>query len=133
VPIYQYACRDCGKSFDLLRPIPHRDKEALCLGCVSGNTRRTLSSIVVRSQASPDPNQASPELSQAFPEPVRDHSVGEAGFDLIENVVIQGYTNGTAIQAHNARLRMRDVQLKNNKTGLDTRNSDIDPGNLSIE
>ena len=48
MPLYEYQCSDCSRTFDLLRPY-HRADEALdCPVCGSDRVRRKISVIALR-------------------------------------------------------------------------------------
>ena len=42
MPLYEYYCQTCSRTFDLLRPISRMDDEALCPQC-NGSSQRKLS------------------------------------------------------------------------------------------
>ena len=44
MPIYEYACSDCGSEFELIRPLSQADKEAPCPHCHK-SARRKLSTF----------------------------------------------------------------------------------------
>ncbi len=43
MPLYEYICLDCGRSFDALRSMKDADKPIKCDKCQSENTSRQLS------------------------------------------------------------------------------------------
>lgn len=43
MPIYEYICWDCGKQFEVIRPISEADAPITCQHCKGENTRRMLS------------------------------------------------------------------------------------------
>jgi len=43
MPIYEYRCRSCGKTFELLRPINKANDPADCPYCGSSDTERAIS------------------------------------------------------------------------------------------
>ncbi len=43
MPLYDYQCRACGKSFELLRRIQDADRELECPDCGSDQIERLLS------------------------------------------------------------------------------------------
>ena len=45
MPIYEYRCNRCGKSFELLRRFGQTDDEILCPECESAEIERVLSSF----------------------------------------------------------------------------------------
>ncbi len=45
MPIYEYRCRDCGKSFEMIRSLKDADKDLKCPGCHSCTVERLLSSF----------------------------------------------------------------------------------------
>jgi putative FmdB family regulatory protein len=54
VPIYEYACKKCGKTTELMRPLAKRDDRAKCASCGSTSTARKLSMFAVGASASID-------------------------------------------------------------------------------
>lgn len=44
MPIYEYACKECGEKFDALRSMKDADTPIECKKCHSPNTRRLISS-----------------------------------------------------------------------------------------
>ena len=49
MPIYEYACKDCGAHFDVLRPMKEADAVIGCKACESRRTMRTLSVFYAQS------------------------------------------------------------------------------------
>jgi len=45
MPIYEYLCRECGKSFEVLRSMKEADKDLECPGCHARSAERQLSSF----------------------------------------------------------------------------------------
>ncbi len=43
MPLYEYACQNCGKKFDALRSIKDADSPLDCVSCQSHDTKRQLS------------------------------------------------------------------------------------------
>jgi len=56
MPIFEYRCEDCGKSFELMRSFKEADHTALCSFCKSDKTRRMLSRFFSHNQ---NPSSAS--------------------------------------------------------------------------
>ncbi|MFN8639673.1 MAG: zinc ribbon domain-containing protein [Dehalococcoidia bacterium] len=54
MPIYEYACKKCGKTTELMRPLAKRDDRAKCASCGSTSTARKLSMFAVGASASID-------------------------------------------------------------------------------
>ena len=54
MPIYEYACKKCGKDFELLRRVEQMNARAKCAHCGSRATRRTLSTFAVVGSAAID-------------------------------------------------------------------------------
>jgi putative FmdB family regulatory protein len=50
MPIYEYACDDCGKQFDLLRPMSQADVAIACEKCGGAHTHRKLSLFFAQSE-----------------------------------------------------------------------------------
>jgi putative FmdB family regulatory protein len=42
MPFYEYRCRECGESFEVLRPVAERDKPAECPRCGASEAERKL-------------------------------------------------------------------------------------------
>lgn len=45
MPLYEYRCRDCGKVFELLRPMSEADQNLECPGCHSSKIERQFSTF----------------------------------------------------------------------------------------
>ncbi len=45
MPIYEYRCEECGRSFEKLRKIQDADQDVQCPYCDSEEVRRQLSSF----------------------------------------------------------------------------------------
>jgi putative FmdB family regulatory protein len=45
MPIYQYRCRKCGHSFDLIRGISEDDADVKCPRCGAENPERSVSTF----------------------------------------------------------------------------------------
>ena len=45
MPIYEYRCRDCGKSYEMLSGMQEADKDLECPECHSHAVERQLSSF----------------------------------------------------------------------------------------
>ncbi len=43
MPIYEYQCKACGKSFDAIRSMKDADAPILCKHCQSPHTKRRMS------------------------------------------------------------------------------------------
>ncbi len=43
MPLYEYACRGCGRQFEMIRSMNDADKIIECTYCKSKDTRRVLS------------------------------------------------------------------------------------------
>ena len=54
MPIYEYACRTCKQTFELMRPLDKRDAKAKCTSCGSMATSRKISMFAVANTATPD-------------------------------------------------------------------------------
>lgn len=55
MPIYEYRCRKCNQSFELMRRLAQRDATAACPNCKSrATTRITIQRIAIMTGASPD-------------------------------------------------------------------------------
>jgi len=48
MPLYEYQCRDCGKSFELLRRMKEADSGVKCPACDSDEIERRLSTFATR-------------------------------------------------------------------------------------
>jgi len=49
MPIYEYACEDCGTHFEALRPMKDADAPIGCRSCESRQTERMLSVFYAQS------------------------------------------------------------------------------------
>ena len=49
MPIYEYACLDCGERFERLRPMKDADAPVACTACQSEHTSRLLSLFFAQS------------------------------------------------------------------------------------
>ena len=49
MPIYEYACLDCGKKFDILRSMKEADQPIDCVYCSGSRTSRQLSVFFAQS------------------------------------------------------------------------------------
>lgn len=49
MPIYEYACQDCGARFELVRPMKDADAPIGCVKCKSERTGRMLSLFYAQS------------------------------------------------------------------------------------
>ena len=54
MPIYEYACKKCGKATELIRPLAKRDDKAKCAHCGSTSTARKISMFAVGASAAID-------------------------------------------------------------------------------
>jgi putative FmdB family regulatory protein len=54
VPIYEYACKKCGQTTELMRPLAKRDDRAKCASCGSTSTARKISMFAVGASAAID-------------------------------------------------------------------------------
>ena len=45
MPLYEYACRTCGKKFEMLRRILDADRDVVCPDCRSEEVERLLSTF----------------------------------------------------------------------------------------
>ncbi|MBI4504840.1 MAG: zinc ribbon domain-containing protein [Chloroflexi bacterium] len=55
MPLYEYACRTCGKRFERLRTISEADVATACPQCGTEGARRLLSMFVSYSSKAADP------------------------------------------------------------------------------
>jgi putative FmdB family regulatory protein len=49
MPIYEYYCKDCSATFELLRPKRQADERAVCKKCNGASTTRTISVFAAHS------------------------------------------------------------------------------------
>lgn len=54
MPIYEYACKKCGKTTELMRALAKRDDKAKCAHCGSSSTARKISMFAVGASAAVD-------------------------------------------------------------------------------
>jgi putative FmdB family regulatory protein len=45
MPLYEYRCRDCGQSFEMLRKMADADRDLICLKCHSEQVERLFSAF----------------------------------------------------------------------------------------
>ncbi len=45
MPLYEYRCRECGKTFELLRRMQDADRDLVCPECESKAVERLLSTF----------------------------------------------------------------------------------------
>jgi putative FmdB family regulatory protein len=45
MPLYEYTCRACGKSFEMLRRMNDADRDLKCPVCLSAEVERLLSTF----------------------------------------------------------------------------------------
>jgi putative FmdB family regulatory protein len=43
MPLYEYRCAGCDKTFEMLRPMSKADAQAICAYCGSADTSRAIS------------------------------------------------------------------------------------------
>lgn len=55
MPIYSYACRACGHSFDRMLRISQRNDPQTCPSCGSGDTGRSITSFGLGSSCTLSP------------------------------------------------------------------------------
>jgi putative FmdB family regulatory protein len=48
MPVYEYTCRDCNKTFEVARPMSESAAGASCPSCGSTNTERTWSTVFAK-------------------------------------------------------------------------------------
>jgi putative FmdB family regulatory protein len=53
MPLYEYQCAECGRDFEILRPMPDADAPADCRECGSPRTKRKLSLCFASSGGEP--------------------------------------------------------------------------------
>lgn len=49
MPVYEYACEDCGAQFEVLRPMKDADAPIGCIKCQGRHTGRRLSVFYAQS------------------------------------------------------------------------------------
>lgn len=54
MPIYEYACKKCDQTTELMRPLAKRDDRAKCSHCGSTATARKISMFAVGASAAID-------------------------------------------------------------------------------
>jgi putative FmdB family regulatory protein len=50
MPLYEYACLDCGERFDTLRAMADADQPIACTTCASQHTSRLISLFAAHSE-----------------------------------------------------------------------------------
>jgi len=53
MPMYEYRCRVCGKTFELLRRMSDSDRDLLCPACRSEQVERLLSTFATSGSCGP--------------------------------------------------------------------------------
>jgi putative FmdB family regulatory protein len=48
MPVYEFTCRDCDKTFEVARPISESSSKATCPSCGSSNTERIWSAVFAK-------------------------------------------------------------------------------------
>ncbi len=48
MPVYEFTCHDCHKSFEVTRPMSESTAGASCPACGSHNVERTWSSVIAK-------------------------------------------------------------------------------------
>ena len=48
MPVYEFICRDCHKTFEVARPVSESAARTSCPTCGSHNTERTWSSVFAK-------------------------------------------------------------------------------------
>ncbi len=64
MPLYEYNCFECGKSFSELRGFSQIDKKIDCPNCRSHSTERLVSSFSLGNQAKKSGTFCSPSSSK---------------------------------------------------------------------
>jgi putative FmdB family regulatory protein len=59
MPIYEYSCSDCERTFEKLRPMSKADAEASCPDCGGTHTSRALSLFAAFSRGNGDSHAVS--------------------------------------------------------------------------
>jgi putative FmdB family regulatory protein len=58
MPLYEYRCRICGKSFEVLRRMQDADRDLKCPDCQSDEIERLLSTFAMSTScAAPGPGR----------------------------------------------------------------------------
>ncbi len=47
MPLYEYACEDCGTQFERLVSLQDRDRDGVCPECGSKDVRRLISTFAI--------------------------------------------------------------------------------------
>jgi putative FmdB family regulatory protein len=58
VPLFEYLCQDCGRSFEKI--VPRYDSPADCIHCNSGRVEKQVSVFAVAGGSSSDPASDGP-------------------------------------------------------------------------
>jgi putative FmdB family regulatory protein len=45
MPVYEFACRDCQKTFEIVRPMSESSADITCPHCASTNVERIWSTV----------------------------------------------------------------------------------------
>ena len=118
MPIYEFECKDCTCRFEVKRPISEMSGATVCPSCGSSNSGRKfpMSCSYLRYTAPPITN--------------RNNHYKIDGIHL-DNIMINRC--GTGIRAKNARVRGKNVKMKDTRIGIDAEDSDISIKDLRIE
>jgi putative FmdB family regulatory protein len=79
VPIYEYACKKCGKATELIRPLAKRDDRAKCAHCGSTSTARKISMFAVGASAAIDPSYDDASYEEYMGQQGGDHGHDHGG------------------------------------------------------
>ena len=67
MPLYDFACRDCGQPFEIKLKMSESSEPQRCPGCGSGDTRRRMSSaFAMGGSSSPSRVVSGPPPSSPF-------------------------------------------------------------------
>ena len=45
MPVYEFACRDCQKTFEIVRPMSESSADVMCIHCGSRKVERIWSTV----------------------------------------------------------------------------------------
>ena len=58
MPLYEYRCQSCGKTFEMLRRISDADRDLRCPDCLSEEVERLLSTFASKAQTACGPSSS---------------------------------------------------------------------------
>ncbi|MEZ4643088.1 MAG: zinc ribbon domain-containing protein [Chloroflexota bacterium] len=66
MPVYQYACQDCGHAFEKRLRMAQAGEPQVCPSCQSQQTRKRIGAIAVGGASVTAPTMAAPPVKSPF-------------------------------------------------------------------